>query len=121
MAIPKRQRGARITAREMVETLKNEGVAAELIGLGDLVPTHVAKIDKADRKSLTFYIGGDAQVVERMRDCVLFCKPDLVGVHESVSRIVVDDQRLAFTIIAQEFLPPLPKAGIHPTAIIAFN
>jgi len=30
----------------------------------------------------------------------------------------VDDPRLAFTIIAQEFLPSLPEAGVHPTAII---
>jgi UDP-3-O-[3-hydroxymyristoyl] glucosamine N-acyltransferase len=118
MAILKRQRGAMITAREMVNTLKNEGVVAELVGPESLVPTHVAAIDKADNKSLTFYIGMDPEPVKSVRHSVLFCKLELTGVHESVSRIIVDDPRLAFTIIAQEFLPPLPGVGIHLTAIV---
>jgi len=102
----------------MVSTLRNEGVVAELVGPNGLVPTHVAPIDSADRKSMTFYIGVEAQAIERLRDCVLFCKSGLAGLHESVSGIVVDDPRVAFTIIAQEFLPSLPEPGIHPTAII---
>ena len=118
MVIPKRQRGTVITAREMVETLKNEGVVAELVGPDSLAPTHVSAIDRADRKSLTFYIGTDMEQVKGLRDCVLFCKDDFEGVHESVSRILVDDPRLAFAVIAQEFLPSMPEPGIHPTAIV---
>ncbi|MBL7202704.1 MAG: hypothetical protein ISS63_00035 [Desulfobacteraceae bacterium] len=119
MVIPKRQRGTVITAREMVETLKNEGVVAELVGPESFVPTHVAAIDKADKKSLTFYIGMDPEPVKSVRHSVLFCKPELKGVHESVSRIMADDPRLAFAVIAQEFLPPLPEPGIHPTATVS--
>lgn len=118
MVIHRRRRDGGITAGEMVETLKNEGVVAELVGPDSLAPTHVSAIDRADRKSLTFHIGTDMEQVKGLRDCVLFCKEDLEGVHASVSRIIGDDPRLAFTIIAQEFLPPLPKPGIHNTAIV---
>jgi len=118
MVIPKRQRGTVITAGEMVETLKNEGVVAELVGPDSLAPTYVSAIDRADENCLSFYIGADPDLVKGIRNCVLLCKDDLGGVHESVSRIVVDDPRLAFAIIAQEFLPALPKPGIHNTAIV---
>ncbi len=30
----------------------------------------------------------------------------------------MDDPRLSFAILAQEFLPPVPEPGIHPTAIV---
>jgi len=118
MVIPKRQRGTVITAREMVETLKNEGVVAELVGPDSLAPTHVSAIDRADKNCLSFYVGPDTEQVKGLRNCALLCKYDLDGVHESVTRIIVDDPRLAFAVIAQEFLPPLPEPGIHPTAII---
>ncbi|MBC8466739.1 MAG: hypothetical protein H8D55_02760 [Deltaproteobacteria bacterium] len=118
MVIPKRQRVTVITAREMVESLRDEGIGAELVGQDGLVPTHVRAIDRADENCLTFYIGGDSELVRNLRNCVLLCKDGLTGVHESVSRIVVEDPRLAFAIIAQQFLPPLPGPGIHPTAIV---
>ena len=118
MVIPKRQRGIVITAGEMVETLKNEGIGAELVGSDSLAPTHVSAIDMADENCLSFYIGENSDLVSNLRNCVLLCKDGLAGVHESVSRIVVEDPRLAFAIIAQEFLPPLPGPGIHPTAMV---
>ena len=118
MVIPKRQRGTVITAREMVESLKNEGVVAELAGPDSFASTHVSAIDRADENCLSFYIGPDTEQVKGLRNCVLFCKDGLEFVHESVSRIIVDDPRLAFAIIAQEFLPALPEPGIHRTAIV---
>ena len=118
MTIPKRQRGGSLAVRAMVKSLSEEGIAAALMGSGGIVPTHVRPIDKADENCLTFYIGGDADLVKDLRDCVLFCKEGLTGVHDSVARIVVEDPRLAFAIIAQEFLPPLPGSGIHPTAMV---
>ena len=118
MVIPKRQRGIVTTAREMVETLRDEGIGAELVGPDSLVPTHVSAIDRADENCISFYIGPDTEQVKGLRNCVLLCKDGLEGVHESVSRIVVEDPRLAFAIIAQEFLPPLPEPGIHPTTIV---
>jgi len=118
MVIPKRQRGIVTTAREMVETLRDEGIGAELVGPDGLVPTHVSAIGSADENCLSFYIGENSDLVSNLRNCVLLCKDGLAGVHESVSRIVVEDPRLAFAIIAQEFLPPLPEPGIHPTTIV---
>ena len=118
MVIPRRQRGGMMTAGEMVATLRDEGVGADLVGPDGLVPTHVAALDKANKKTLTFYIGTDTFRVKGLRDCVLLCKDGLAGVHENVSRIVVEDPRLAFAILAQEFLPALPDPGIHPTAIV---
>ena len=118
MVIHRRRRGGSITAGEMVETLKSEGIGADLVGPDGLVPTHVAALDNANKKSLTFYIDTDTARVKGIRKCVLLCKDGLAGVHESVSRIVVEDPRLAFAILAQEFLPPLPEPGIHPTAIV---
>ncbi|MBC8466742.1 MAG: hypothetical protein H8D55_02775 [Deltaproteobacteria bacterium] len=118
MAIPKRQGGGAITVEAIVESLREEGVEAALLGPDDISPTHVRPIDMADENCLTFYIGGDSHLVKGLRNCVLFCKEGLAGVHESVSRVLVEDPRLAFAIIAQEFLPPLPRPGIHPTAIV---
>ncbi len=118
MVIHRRRRGGGITAGEMVETLRDEGIGADLVGPDDLVPTHVAALDNANKKSLTFFIGTDTARVKGIRKCVLLCKDGLTGVHESVSRIVVEDPRLAFAILAQEFLPPLPDPEIHPTAIV---
>ena len=107
-----------ITAKEMVELLEEEGIGAEVVGVGGLAPTHVRALGDADKNCLTFYIGEDSRAVEGLRDCVLLCRDGLEGVHESVCRVGVDDPRVAFTIIAQEFLPPLPGPGIHPTAIV---
>ena len=118
MAIPKRQRGGSLTAIEMVESFREEGIRAVLLGSGELSPTHVRPIDRADENCLTFYIGGDSDLVGNLRNCVLLCNDGLSGIHDSVSRVVVEDPRLAFAIIAQEFLPVLPKPGIHPTAIV---
>jgi len=118
MAIPRRQRGGKISAREIAETLQREGISTELIGPEDMVPTHVGPIGSADARCLAFYVGTDPRVVDKIRDCVLFTRPDLNGVHDSVARIIVDDPRLCFAIIGQEFLPPLPKPGIHVTAVI---
>ena len=118
MVIPKRQRGAVITAKEMVESLRDEGIGAELVGPDSLAPTHVSPIDRADENCLSFYIGSDTEQVKGLRNCVLFCKDGLERVHESVARIVVDDPRLAFAVIAREFLPSLPEPCIHPTAIV---
>jgi len=118
MVIPKRQRGTEMTAGEMVETLRDEGIGAELAGPNVLVPTHVSPIDKADENCLTFYIGRDPDLIKCLKNCVLLCKDGLSGVHESVARIVVDDPRLAFAVVAQELLPPLPEPGVHPTAIV---
>ena len=118
MVIHRRRRGGDITAGEMVETLRDEGIGADLVGPDGLVPTHVAALDNANKKSLTFYIGMDTARVKGIRKCVLLCKDGLAGVHESVSRIVVEDPRLAFAILAQGFLPPLPGPGIHSTAMV---
>ncbi len=57
MVIHRRQRGGMITAKGMVETLKNDCFVAELVGPNSLVPTHVAPIDRADENCLSFYIG----------------------------------------------------------------
>jgi len=118
MVIPKRQRGGTITAEAMVESLREEGIGAEMVGVGGLAPTHVRALGDADENCLSFYIGEDSRAVEGLRGCVLLCRDGLEGVHESVCRIVVDDPRLAFAVIGQEFLLPLPVAGVHPTAIV---
>jgi len=118
MVIAKRQHRKSITVKEIIETLKDEGIGAILDGPHNAVSTHVSAIDMADEKSLSFYVGIDSGPIKEMRDCVLLCKDDLKGVHESVSKIIVDDPRLAFTIIAQEFLPVLAEPGVHPNAIV---
>jgi len=118
MAIPKRHRGGEISAGDIADTLAEEGIYAEIVGSRDRIPTHVAPIDKADKGSLTFYMSEDEDVLKGIRDCVLLCKIQFNKLHESVSSIIVKDPRLCFAIIAQEFLPSLPKPGLHTTSVI---
>ena len=109
MVIPRTRPRTTMSAIKIVGTLRDEGIGSELVGPDMFAPTHVAAIDSAGEFSLSFYIGKDTKQVKSLRNCVLLCRDGLSGIHDSVSRIVVEDPRLAFAIIAQEFLPPLPE------------
>jgi len=107
-----------LTAREMAVILEREELSVTIEGNPEAFADHLRGIDHADKCSLTFYIGKDISRLAHLGECVLICLPGLELRDNSITRIVTGDPKLAFYILAGEFVSETVPAGIHPTAVI---
>jgi len=108
----------RHTVLKIARVLEDEGLKVEIHGSEDFVIGHLRDLEHSDKGALTFYIGENTSKLDHLEDCVLICRPGVVPKSQTVSRIITDDPKLAFYILAQDFAPPSREPGIHHTAII---
>jgi len=107
-----------LTAREMAVILEKEGLSVTIEGDPDAFADHLRDIDHADRYALTFYIGEDTSRLANLGESILICLPGVKSEGNLVTHLVADNPKLAFYILAQEFVPEMTPVGIHLTAVI---
>lgn len=106
------------TVGKLVSKLRSEGIDFEVYGKSDFIIDGIADLHETQPNSLFFYTGKNQKKIAHLKNCALVCSPDLDRVDPSVTRIVTPDPKLAFIILVQDFHPPQPQAGIHPSAIV---
>ena len=89
----------------------------DVSGKTDFCVTHLRNLEAADSGCLTFYTGEDSDALSCLTNCVLICKPEVVA-PDDVTRIITQEPKLAFYIIAQGFQGSSPESYTHPSAII---
>ena len=107
-----------LTVKELARLLEDQCLKVEIHGFEDFVIDHLRDLEDSDKGALTFFIGEDTSKLDHLEHCVLICRPGLVPQSQSVIRIITDEPKLAFYILAQNFAPTSPDSGIHPTAVI---
>ena len=106
------------TVGGMIKFLNAEGIEVKLEGDTEFIPQGISNLEQAKNGDLTFYTGEDREKTQHLVGCVLICKPDLSPLPDSIIKIKTEHPKLSFIILAQEFAPPPPKSGIHPTVIL---
>ena len=105
------------SVKHFVRLLNKEGLDVDVSGKSDCSVTHLRNLESAEPGCLTFYIGEDSSIVSHLKSCALICRPEVIA-PEEVTKIITQDPKLAFYIIAQSFFSLSFKSYTHPTAII---